>query len=133
MITVEDVREFVKDFPRSYEVIVRDRIKFRVGQIVYLAFSRDEAVMGFAFPKEERHMLVETYPEKFMLPRESDMRFNWVLARCEAIDEEELHELVLDAWRMVVPKKVWAAYEATVTGAPGGAGPESALEPRSDS
>jgi hypothetical protein len=110
MITVDDVRAFVADFPRSYEVLVRDRIKFRVGQIVYLAFSRDETVMGFAFPKEERAMLVETYPDKFMLPRESDMRFNWVHARMDALAVEEMEELVLDAWRMVVPKKVWTAY-----------------------
>jgi len=112
MITVADVREFVKDFPRSYEVVVRDRIKFRVGQIVWLAFSRDEKTMGFAFPKEERQMLVDTYPDKFMLPqRESDMRFNWVEARMDALDVGEMEELVLDAWRMVVPQKVWRAYK----------------------
>jgi hypothetical protein len=113
MITVEDVRAFVADFPRSYEVVVRDRIKWRVGQIVWLAFSHDETVMGFAFPKEERQMLVDTYPDKFMLPGESDMRFNWVLARCEALDVPEMEELVLDAWRMVVPQKVWRAYTPT--------------------
>ena len=112
MITVADVRSFVKDLPRSYEVLVHDRIKFRVGQIVYVAFSRDETVMGFAFPKEEREMLVETYPDKFTLPRESDMRFNWVHARMAALDVEEMEELVLDAWRMVVPKKVWTAHSS---------------------
>jgi hypothetical protein len=110
VITVEQVRAFVADLPRSYEVLVHDRVKFRVGQIVYVAFSRDETVMGFAFPREERGMLVETYPHKFMLPRESDMRFNWVLARCEAIDEDEMRELVLDAWAMVVPRYVSAPY-----------------------
>lgn len=109
MITVDDVRAVTADLPRSYEVLVHDRVKFRVGAIVYVAFSRDETVMGFAFPKEERGMLVETYPEKFMLPRESDLRFNWVLGRCEALDVEEMRELVFDAWRMVVPKKVAAA------------------------
>ena len=97
MITVEQVRAFTKGLPRSYEVLVHDRVKFRVGQIVFVAFSRDETVMGFGFPKEERHMLVETEPHKFMLPRDSDMRFNWVLARCEELDEEEMRELVLDA------------------------------------
>jgi hypothetical protein len=124
MITVDDVRAFVRDLPRSYEVLVRGRIKFRVGQIVYVAFSRDETVMGFAFPKEERQMLVETEPDKFMLPRESDMRFNWLLARCDAIDEKEMRELVFDAWRMVVPKKVWT----TVSEAPSAvaAGPRRA-------
>jgi len=115
VITVEDVRAFVRDMPRAYEVLVRDRVKFRVGQIVFVAFSHDETVMGFGFPKEERQMLVETEPDKFMLPRESDMRFNWVHARCEALDLDEMRELVLDAWRMVVPKKVWTAYGEPLT------------------
>ena len=115
MVTVEDVRSVASTLPRSYEVLVHDRIKFRVGQIVYVAFSRDETIMGFGFPKEERQMLVDTWPDKFMLPRESDMRFNWVHARMDAIDVGEMQELVLDAWRMVVPKKVWTAYDAELS------------------
>jgi hypothetical protein len=109
MISVEDVRRIVSPLPRSYEVVVRDRIKFRVGQIVYLAFSRDETVMGFAFPIEERAGLVASEPDKFMLPRPSEMRYNWVQVQLDAIGLEELRELVLDAWRMCVPKKVAAA------------------------
>ena len=116
MVTVDDVRGIVGNLERSYEVVVRGRIKFRVGQIVYIAFSRDETSMGFAFPKEERDMLIETWPEKFFYPRQSDLRFNWVCARLAALDLDEAREFVLDAWRMVVPKKVWAAYEASLTG-----------------
>ena len=111
MVTVEEVRAFAIALPRTIEVLVHDRVKFRVGQIVYVAFSRDETVMGFAFPKEERDALVESEPEKFMLPGRSDLRFNWVLVRMAAIDTTEMRELVLDAWRMVVPKRVAAAYE----------------------
>jgi hypothetical protein len=109
-VTVDGVRAFVAGFPRSYEVYVHGRVKFRVGQIVYVAFSRDETVMGFAFPKEEREWLVGTEPEKFSLPSESDMRFNWVHVRLAAIDVDEMRELVYDAWRMVVPKFVAAEY-----------------------
>ena len=104
MPTIEDVRQMARNLPRSYEVVVRGRVKFRVGHIVWAAFSRDETQMGFAFPKEERDALVQTYPEKFRLPRESDLRFNWVVARLDALDDEELTEYVLDAWRIVVPK-----------------------------
>jgi hypothetical protein len=110
MITVEDVRAFVADFPRSYEVVVRGRIKWRVGQIVWLSFSHDETVMGFAFPKEERAALVAGEPERFRLPRLSDQRFNWVDVRTAALGEDEMRELVVDAWRMVVPKRVAAAH-----------------------
>jgi hypothetical protein len=62
VVTVEAVRAFALQLPRSYEVLVYDRIKFRVGQIVYVAFSQDETLMGFAFPKEERDALVAAEP-----------------------------------------------------------------------
>ncbi|MEV4840020.1 MmcQ/YjbR family DNA-binding protein [Nonomuraea sp. NPDC049486] len=110
MVTVEDVRRLAATFPRSSEHLIRDRIKFRVGSIVYVAFSRDETLMGFAFPKEERAALVAAEPDKFLLPPESDLRFNWAVARLAVLDPDEMRELVLEAWRMVVPKKVYAAY-----------------------
>ena len=108
--TIERVRELALSLPRSYEALVRDRVKFRVGQIVYLAFSRDEQMMGFAFPKEERAALIEAEPDKFLMPKPSDLRYNWVVVRLAAIDDDEMRELVLDAWRMVVPKRVAAAH-----------------------
>jgi hypothetical protein len=106
VVTVDDVRAVARPLPRTTEHLIRDQVKFRVGQIVYVAFSRDETVMGFAFPKEERAALVAAEPDVFHLPRESDMRFNWVHARLAALDADRMRELVVDAWRMVVPKKV---------------------------
>ncbi|MBV9324879.1 MAG: hypothetical protein JO352_13945 [Chloroflexi bacterium] len=108
MVTVDEVRAVALPLPRSYEVFVYGRRKFRVGQIVYLAFSRDETTIGFGFPKEWRAIVVEAEPHKFMLPRASDMRFNWLHARLAALDATEMHDLVMDAWRMVVPKRVSA-------------------------
>ena len=61
--------------------------------------------MGFAFPKEERDALVASEPHKFLMPRVADQRYQWVEARMAALDGEELREIVLDAWRMVVPKR----------------------------
>ena len=113
MVTIDDVRALASTLPRSYEALVRDRVKFRVGRIVYLAFSADETVMGFGFPREEREALVASEPGKFMMPGQSDLRYNWVLVRLHAIGHAEMAELVLDAWRMVVPKRVAAAYLAS--------------------
>jgi hypothetical protein len=113
MVTVDDVRAVVSGLPRSYEVLVRDRVKFRVGRIVYVAFSADETVMEFAFPKEEREALVAAEPGTFLMPRPSDLRFNWVGVRLDAISPAEARELVLDAWRMVVPKRVAGEYFAS--------------------
>ena len=110
VVTIDEVRALAMTLPRTTEALVRGRVKFRVGRIVYLAFSHDETLMGFAFPKEWREALVETEPDKFMLPRESDLRYNWAVVRLAAIDAEEMRGLVIDAWAMVVPKKVSAPY-----------------------
>jgi hypothetical protein len=112
MVTVEDVRTFAMTLPRTTEALVHDRVKFRVGRIVYVAFSRDETVMGFGFPKEEREAMVRSQPDKFLMPGTSDLRYRWLEVRLHAIDQSEMRELVLDAWRMVVPKRVAAAYDA---------------------
>lgn len=119
MATIEDVRVLGSELDRSYPVYVRGRLKFRVKQIVYVAFSLDETVMEFAFPKEERAALVAGDPHKFSLPLERDLRFNWVHADLAALDATEARELVVDAWRMVVPQKVARAYDLTHPGGPG--------------
>ncbi|HET9781015.1 MAG TPA: MmcQ/YjbR family DNA-binding protein [Candidatus Dormibacteraeota bacterium] len=106
MITIDDVRAVAEKLPRSYEALVGGRVKFRVGRIVYLSFSRDGTVMGFAFPKEERDWLIGGSPDKFMQPSRGDLRYNWVLARLAALDKAEMEDLVTDAWRMVVPKRL---------------------------
>jgi hypothetical protein len=108
--TIEDVRRLALSLPRTHEALVRDRVKFRVGRIVYLSFSRDETLMGFAFPKEEREALIASEPDKFMMPEPSDLRYNWAVVRLSAIDDDEMQELVVDAWRMVVPKRVAAEH-----------------------
>ena len=110
MVTIDEVRAFAGTLPRAYEVLVRDRVKFRVGRIVFLAFSRDEAIMGFGFPRDERAALVAAEPGKFLMPGQSDLRYHWVHVRLAEIDRDEMEELVLDAWQMCVPKSVAAGY-----------------------
>ena len=119
MAVIDDVRALGSELERSYEVYVRGALKFRVKQIVYVAFSPDETLMGFAFPKEEREALVTSEPHKFRLPPETELRFHWVYATLAALDPTEARELVVDAWRMVVPQKLARAYDLTNPGGPG--------------
>src|SRR6188768_1804353 len=112
MVTIDQVREFARTLPRSSEALVRGRVKFRIGRIVYLSFSRDGSTMGFAFPKEWRNALVESEPEKFSLPSEFDLRYHWVHVRLAALDAAEMRELVEDAWAFCAPKRVAEEYAA---------------------
>jgi hypothetical protein len=115
---VDDVLPLGESLERSYVVTVRGRLKFRVGSIVYVAFSEDETVMGFAFPKEERASLVDHDP-RFHLPSASDMRFHWVHGSLSRLDATEARELVVEAWRMVVPLKLSRAYDLVHPDGPG--------------
>ena len=109
---MDEVCALARTLPRSSEAFVRGRVKFRIGRIVWLAFSRDGETMGFAFPKEWRAALVESEPEKFSLPSESDMRYHWVHVRLAALEAGEMRELVEDAWAFCAPKRVVAEYAA---------------------
>ena len=107
MATGDDVIAFGLTLPRAHEALVRDRRKLRVGQIVFAALSRDETVLGFGFPKEERDALVASDPKTFRPPaRQSDLRYQWCEAHLDQLDVDEVCELVLDAWCMCVPKSV---------------------------
>jgi hypothetical protein len=119
MATVDDVLHLGAELERSSRVHVRGRLKFRVGQLVYVAFSLDERVMGFAFPREERAALVGGDPRKFRMPAAVDLRFNWVECELAALDAAEARELVVDAWRMVVPQKLSRAYDLAHPAGPG--------------
>ena len=115
MVTAADVREVARPLPRTEEHLIRDYIKFRVGKIVYASISPDEMTLGFGFPKEERAALIASRPDVFLMPRLSDQRFQWINARMGALDKDEMRELIIDAWRMVVPKKVAAALDQPAT------------------
>jgi hypothetical protein len=117
VVTIDDVRAFARTLPRSSEALARGRVKFRIGRIVYRSFSRDGTVMGFAFPKPWRNALVESDPEKFSLPGASDLRYHWVHVRLDAIDADEMRELVEDAWALCVPERVAEEYRAPAAGA----------------
>jgi len=101
--TVGDVRALALTLPRTTEHLIHDRVKFRVKQIVYCAFSRDETLMGFAFPREERPALVAA-DDRYLLPGQSDLRFNWVACRIGELDLDEMTERVTEAWAMCVPQ-----------------------------
>src|SRR3954467_5949258 len=99
MVSADQVRALACSLPRTTEGIVRDSVRFRVGRIVYVAFSPDEQLMEFAYPREARAALVAREPEKFAMPaRKSDERYNWVGTRLAALSADEMHELVVDAW-----------------------------------
>lgn len=103
MTDADAVRRVAAGLPRSYERLVGRRWKLKVKQLVYVSFSEDEQAMGFGFPRDQRDALVAAAPDVFFMPPASDLRYQWVCARLGPLADDEMRELVLDAWRMCVP------------------------------
>jgi hypothetical protein len=109
-VNVHDVRAWALSLPRTQEHLIRDYVKFRVGRIVYATVSPDETLLGFGFPKEERAALIAAEPERFLLERRSDQRYNWIDARMALLSVAEAREFITEAWRMVIPKRLAAGF-----------------------
>ena len=107
-VTLDHVRAWALALPRTEEHLIREYVKFRVGRIVYATVSPDETILGFGFPREERAALIAAEPDRFLLERPSDARYNWIDTRMATLGRAEAREFVTDAWRMVVPKRIAA-------------------------
>ena len=59
--------------------------------------------------------MVRSDPSTFLMPGTSDLRYQWIEVRLDAIDEAEMRQLVLDAWRMVVPERVAATHDGSAS------------------
>ena len=110
LVSVDEVITYGLTLPRSTEGVVRGKRKLYIRQIVYAAHEA-ENILGFAHPREWREALVDTDPDKFLMPiHQGDMRWNWACVRMDKIDGAEMRDLVLDAWAMCVPKTVAREY-----------------------
>jgi hypothetical protein len=116
MITAHDVRAVALSLPRTQEHLIRDFVKFRVGRIVYATISPDETILGFGFPREERAALIAAEPDRFFLHRPGDQRYQWIDAHMALLSPAEMREFVIDAWSLVVPKRVAAEIPAARRG-----------------
>jgi hypothetical protein len=61
---------------------------------------------------DEREALLQGQPEAFFSTPHYD-GYPYVLVRLEAVDPEELAELLEEAWRIRAPKRLVAEYEAS--------------------
>ena len=114
VVSADEVIAYGLTLPRSTEGVVRGKRKLYIGRIVYVAIEAED-ILGFAHPREWREALVDTDPEKFLMPiHQGDMRWNWACVRMDKIDGAEMRDLVLDAWAMCVPKTVALQYAKTL-------------------
>jgi hypothetical protein len=112
MVTPDDVRRVALSLPETEERLTWDIPTFRVRNKIFVSMSQDESSMGFKFPREERTEMIAAEPSKFFVIDGHDDTFNWLRVRLSSIDEDELREIIVDAWRQTAPKRLAASYQS---------------------
>lgn len=111
MFNPDHVRAVVQGLPGAREGMVRGRLKWRVGTIVFAAYTHDKTQLGVAFPREERDAALRADPLVFRPPRRVDERYNWIEVAVEPVSPDVMAELVVDGWMMAAPRRLRETFD----------------------
>lgn len=119
MATEHDVRRIALSLPETIERPSYGTPGFRVKDRLFLRLRSDDdgALVVFVEDTDEKDALLAADPAKFFTTPHYDGHDS-VLVHLEAVDVEELTELIVDAWRARAPQRVLAAHQADLPGAP---------------
>ena len=76
---------------------------FKVRNKSFAYMSEDQTRIHLKALREEQEALVAENPEVYE-PSWAGGRFAWILIQLDLADEEELQELITEAWRLTAPK-----------------------------
>jgi hypothetical protein len=105
---LEDVRALALALPGVREVDWHGEPFFQVGSKSFVHRSNGRFFMKL--DKAHQELLFEARPEVFSPMIVGPMR--WSRVEIDALERDELAELVLEAWAQIVPKKASKAYAA---------------------
>jgi hypothetical protein len=122
MATEDDVRRIALALPETIEKPWYHTPGFRVKDKGFLRIRSEAegALVVFVADLDEKEALLASDPAKFFTTPHYDGHPT-VLVHLDAIDVDELTELIVDAWRVKAPKRVLAAHEHELPGAAGDA------------
>jgi hypothetical protein len=116
MVTYGQVRDWVLALPGGREVFVEawGHPSLRVGDKMFAAGSPESPTISLKASREEQAELVAAAPETYQVAAYTG-RYGWVTVTLATADADELHELVVEAWRRTAPKRLVAAYDSAST------------------
>jgi hypothetical protein len=97
-----DVRELAISLPETVEKPSYGTPGFRVRDRLFARMREEGVLVLWRESEEEKEALVEAEPEKFLTTPHYDGYPN-ILIRLDAVDREELAELLEESWRLRAP------------------------------
>jgi hypothetical protein len=109
--TLADVRRLALSLPETSERPCYGTPGFYVRKHLFARIRSDDETVVVKVDMGERELLMGAEPDVFFVT-DHYREYGYVLVRIEAIEEDELLEVLTDSWRMVAPKRLLAAFDA---------------------
>jgi hypothetical protein len=106
------VRRWLAELPEFEERETWGHPTFRVRNRMFGTLDEAGRSATFKAAKEEQEALLAQDPATFSVPAYVGQH-GWVRVDLARVDPEQLHEIVVEAWRRTAPKRVVAAWEHT--------------------
>lgn len=110
MVSVRQVGEWASSLPGVEEQDHFGKRSFRVRKSIFVVIQPDGRTVTIKMNKDERLAYITMAPEVYSVP-EGFSHLNFMHVHLSRVDVEEIHELVVKAWRLVAPKKLVTEYE----------------------
>ncbi|GAB1508918.1 MmcQ/YjbR family DNA-binding protein [Actinophytocola sp. KF-1] len=109
MVTENDVRGVALSLPETTEKPSYGTPGFRVKDRLFARLRPEGDLLVWVADEGEKRGLVSSEPEKFATTPHYDGHAS-VLVRLDAVDEDELRELLTESWRLRAPAKLAAEF-----------------------
>jgi hypothetical protein len=112
MVTEDDVRRIALSLPATTEKSSYGTPGFRVKDKLFARIREEgDVLVVWVDGVEEKEALIAAQPETFFTTPHYD-GYDMVLVRCDAVEVDELTELLTDAWYLRAPKRVRAEFDS---------------------
>ena len=110
-MTFDDVRAMALALPQVEEATSYDTPAFRIRKRLIARMHHEHDALVIRVDGLEREALLATKPDQFFMTPHYEGT-NWILARLETADPQELAELLAGAWRRLAPRRIVEAFDA---------------------
>lgn len=111
MVTEDDARALALALPETAEGGHMGHPDFRVGGKIFAGFPRP-GEMSVRLDAAEQEACVSAAPRTYAPAAGAWGRQGWTIVQLAGAEHDELHELVVEAWRWRAPRALVAAYDA---------------------
>jgi len=109
--SLSDVRELALSLPETIEKSSYRTPGFRVKDRLFARMREPGVLVIWCADLDEKEFLIRAEPERFFTVPHYD-GYAMILVRLEAVDREELLELLTESWRLRGPKRLVAEFDA---------------------